>query len=146
MRQFERLLKVVRERDGNAAHGGRLLPHEPHHTTAHSAVQQLAGAGVPNPPATAAAAHDRTARTDDALGQPHIKNHTLTPDHDRKIDASSRTHRFPANIQVITDADTKRMTPTAQPVPSNTADAKTRPDSDPAGLRQRDSPHRPQTL
>ncbi|SEQ84364.1 DDE superfamily endonuclease [Streptomyces radiopugnans] len=46
------------------------------------------------------------------------------PVRDRKVGASSRNHRFSANVQVIVDADTRLVVAAARPVPGTTADAR----------------------
>ncbi|GAA2484086.1 hypothetical protein GCM10010276_22160 [Streptomyces longisporus] len=49
---------------------------------------------------------------------------TLIPVRDRTVGTSSRNYRFPANVQVVVDADTRLAVAAARPVPSTTADAK----------------------
>jgi hypothetical protein len=52
-----------------------------------------------------------------------IVDGTLIPVRDRKVAASSRNHRFSANVQVIVDPDTRLVIAAARPVPGTTADA-----------------------
>lgn len=52
-----------------------------------------------------------------------IADGTLIPVRDRKVGASSRNHRFSANVQVIIDADTRLVIATARSAPGNKADA-----------------------
>ncbi|MFF0476493.1 transposase [Streptomyces sp. NPDC004284] len=70
----------------------------------------------------------------DAVERLWIVDGTLIPFRDRKTGISSRNYRFPANVQVIIDADTKLVTAEARPVPGNTADARARRDSGPAAV------------
>lgn len=52
-----------------------------------------------------------------------IVDGTLIPVRDRKVAASSRNHRFWANVQVIIDAGTRLVVASARPAPGNKADA-----------------------
>ena len=137
MTQFERLLKVVRERGGDGPRtavvsaacrpgaGGRgLLPHEPHHATARAAVRGLAGDGVQgHPAARPLLAIAPLSRPADAADQLWIADGTLVPVRDRTVGALSRNYRFSANVQVIIDANTRLVVATARPALGNKADA-----------------------
>ncbi|MGW5421648.1 transposase family protein [Streptomyces sp. NPDC003943] len=145
MRQFERLVKVVRERGGNGPGGGRpwclplanrvLLVAVYYRTNL--TMRQLAPLfGVS--PATVCRVIQRlrpllaiepATRPTDAVDRLWIVDGTLIPVRDRKTGASSRNYRFSANVQVIIDADTKLVIAAARPVPGNTADAKAWRDS-----------------
>ncbi|MEV6699519.1 transposase family protein [Streptomyces sp. NPDC051453] len=149
MRQFERLLTVVRERGGNGPGGGRpwclpladrvLLVAAYYRTNL--TMRQLAPLfGVS--PATICRviqrlrpllAIEQAVRPDEVVERLWIVDGTLIPVRDRKVGASSRNYRFSANAQVIIDADTKLVIAAARPVPGNTADAKAWRDS---GLAQ----------
>lgn len=59
----------------------------------------------------------------DAADRLWIVDGTLVPVRDRTVGASSRNHRFSANVQVVIDADTRRVVATARPAPGNEADA-----------------------
>ncbi|MFF4977939.1 transposase family protein [Streptomyces sp. NPDC001083] len=145
MRQFERLLRVVRERGGDGPGGGRpwrlpladrvLLVAVYYRTNL--TMRQLAPLfGVS--PATVCRTIQRlrpllaiepASRPADAVERLWIVDGTLIPVRDRKVGASSRNYRFSANVQVIIDADTKLVIAAARPVPGNTADAKAWRDS-----------------
>lgn len=60
----------------------------------------------------------------DAVERLWTVDSTLVPVRGRKVGASSRNHRFSANVQVIVDAETRLVVAAARPVPGNTADAK----------------------
>lgn len=145
MRQFERLLKVVRERGGNGPGGGRpwclplanrvLLVAVYYRTNL--TMRQLAplfGCSA----ATVCRVIQRlrpllaiepASRPAGAVERLWIVDGTLIPVRDRKTGASSRNYRFSANVQVIIDADTKLVVAAARPVPGNTADARAWRDS-----------------
>ncbi len=145
MRQFERLLEVVRERGGDGPRwwssvvssaggpgsaGGRVLPDEPHDAAARAAVRLLAGdvCRVIQRLRPLWAIEPAT-RPADVVERLWIVAGTLVPVRDRKAGASSRNYRFSANVQVIIDADTTLVIAAARPVPGNTADAKAWRDS-----------------
>lgn len=65
----------------------------------------------------------------DAVERLWIVDGTLTPVRDRKVGASSRNHRFSANVQLIIGADTRLVVAAARPVSGTTADAKAWRDS-----------------
>ncbi len=67
-------------------------------------------------------------RAADAPERVWIVDGTLIPVRDRGVGASSRNYRFSANVQVIVDAETRRVVAT-RPVPGNTADARAWRDS-----------------
>lgn len=139
MRQFERLLKVVRERGGDGPGGGRpwCLPPADRillvavYYRTNLAMRQLAPLfGVP--PATVCRVIQRmrpllaiepATRPADVVERLWIVDGTLTPVRDRKVAASSRNYRFSVNVQVII-ADTKLVIAAARPVPGTTVDAK----------------------
>ncbi|MGY3061735.1 hypothetical protein ACVWZD_006033 [Streptomyces sp. TE3672] len=58
-------------------------------------------------------------RPADAVERLWILDGTLIPVRDREVGASSRNYRFSANVQVVIDADTRRVIATARPVPGN---------------------------
>lgn len=148
MRQFDRLLKVVRERGGNGPGGGRpwCLPLADRvllvavYCRTNLTMRQLAPLfGVS--PATVCRVIQRlrplpaiepAARPADTSDRLWIVDGTLVPVRDRKVGASSRTYRFSANVQVIIDADTRPVIAAARPVPGNTADAQAWRDAGPA--------------
>ncbi|WP_405910203.1 transposase family protein [Streptomyces sp. NBC_00828] len=139
MKQFERLLKVVRERGGDGPRIGRpwclsladrVLVVAVYYGT-NLTMRQLAPLfGVS--PATVCRVIQRlrpllalepTSRPVDAADRLWIVDGTLVPVRDRKVGASSRNYRFSANVQVIIDADTRLVVATARPAPGNKADA-----------------------
>jgi hypothetical protein len=139
MKQFERLLKVVRERGGDGPRIGRpwclpladrVLMVAVYYRT-NLTMRQLAPLfGVS--PATVCRVIQRlrhllaleaASRPVDAADRLWIVDGTLVPVRDRKIGASSRNYRFSANVQVIIDADTRLVVATARPAPGNKADA-----------------------
>ncbi|MEU5288552.1 transposase family protein [Streptomyces sp. NPDC020755] len=140
MRQFDRLLKVVRERGGNGPGGGRpwCLPLADRvllvavYYRTNLTMRQLAPLFGCSPATVCRVIHrlrpllaiEPAARPADAVDRLWIVDGTLIPVRDRKVGASSRNYRFSANVQVIIDADTKLVIATARPVPGNTADAK----------------------
>lgn len=149
MRQFERLLEVVRERGGNGPGGGRpwCLPLADRvllvavYYRTNLTMRQLAPLFGCSP-ATVCRLIQRlrplppielAARQADAVERLWIVDGTLIPVRDRKVEASSRNYRYSANVQVVIDADTKLVIAAARPVPGNTADAKAVRDS---GLAQ----------
>ncbi|MER6441047.1 transposase family protein [Streptomyces sp. NPDC001185] len=145
MRQFERLLKVVRERGGDGPGGGRpwrlpladrVLLVAVYYRTNLTMRQLAPRFGVS--PATVCRTIQRlrpllaiepASQPADAVDRLWIVDGTLIPVRDRKVGASSRNYRFSANVQVIIDADTKLVIAAARPVPGNTADAKAWRDS-----------------
>ncbi len=149
MRQFERLLKVVRERGGNGPGGGRpwCLPLADRvllvavYYRTNLTMRQLAPLfGVPSATVCRVIqrlrpllALEQASRPADAVERLWIVDGTLIPVRDRKVGASSRNYRFSANVQVIIDADTRLVVAAARPVPGTTADAKAWRDS---GLAQ----------
>ncbi|MEU6657596.1 transposase family protein [Streptomyces sp. NPDC046821] len=140
MRQFERLLKVVRERGGNGPGGGRpwCLPLADRvllvavYCRTNLTMRQLAPLFGCSPATVCRViqrlrpflAIEPAARPADALERLRIVDGTLIPVRDRKVGASSRNYRFSANVQVIIDADTKLVVAAARPVLGNTADAR----------------------
>ncbi|MER5348704.1 transposase family protein [Streptomyces mirabilis] len=139
MKQFERLLKVVRERGGDGPRIGRpwclpladrVLVVAVYYRT-NLTMRQLAPLfGVS--PATVCRVIQRlrpllalepVSRPVDAADRLWIVDGTLVPVRDRKVGASSRNYRFPANVRVIIDADTRLVVATARPAPGNRADA-----------------------
>ncbi|MFE5078963.1 transposase family protein [Streptomyces mirabilis] len=139
MKQFERLLKVVRERGGDGPRIGRpwclpladrVLVVAVYYRT-NLTMRQLAPLfGVS--PATVCRVIQRlrpllalepASRPVDAADRLWIVDGTLVPVRDRKVGASSRNYRFSANVQVIIDADTRLVVATARPAPGNRADA-----------------------
>jgi hypothetical protein len=121
VRQFERLPKVVRARGGNGPGGGRPWSLPPADRVLVVAVyyrtnltmRQLAppfGCSQATVcrviqrlrPLLAIEPATRPAGTVERLW---IVDGTLVPVRDRKVGASSRNYRFPANVQVIIDAD-----------------------------------------
>ncbi|MFJ8982445.1 transposase family protein [Streptomyces sp. NPDC055089] len=145
MRQFDRLLKVVRERGGNGPGGGRpwCLPLADRvllvavYYRTNLTMRQLAPLFGCSPATVCRVIHrlrpllaiEPAARPADAVERLWIVDGTLIPVRDRKVGASSRNYRFSANVQVIIDADTKLVIAAARPVPGNTADAKAWRDS-----------------
>ncbi|WP_338491840.1 transposase family protein [Streptomyces sp. SJL17-4] len=145
MRQFERLLRAVRERGGNGPGGGRpwCLPLADRvllvavYYRTNLTMRQLAPLFGCSPTTVCRViqrlrpllAIEQDARPDDAVERLWIVDGTLVPVRDRNVGASSRNYRFSANVQVIIDADTKLVIAAAQPAPGNTADAKAWRDS-----------------
>ncbi|MFI0990832.1 transposase family protein [Streptomyces exfoliatus] len=145
MRQFERLVKVVRERGGNGPGGGRpwCLPLADRvllvavYYRTNLAMRQLAPLFGCSPATVCRViqrlrpllAIEPATRPADAVERLWIVDGTLVPVRDRKVGASSRNYRFSANVQVIIDADTRLVVAAARPVPGNTADAKAWRDS-----------------
>ncbi|XIE79455.1 transposase family protein [Streptomyces sp. SBR177] len=145
MRQFERLLKVVRERGGTGPGGGRpwCLPLADRvllvavYYRTNLTMRQLAPLFGCSPATVCRViqrlrpllAIEPATRPADAVERLWIVDGTLIPVRDRKTGASSRNYRFSANVQVIIDADTKLVVAAARPVPGNTADAKAWRDS-----------------
>lgn len=139
MRQFEGLLRVVRERGGNGPGGGRpwALPLSERvllvavYYRTNLTMRQLAPLfGISS--ATVCRVIQRlgplltlepAARPADAAERLWIVDGTLIPVRDRTVAASSRNYRFSANVQVIIDADTRLVVATARPAPGNRADA-----------------------
>ncbi len=139
MRQFEGLLRVVRERGGNGPGGGRpwALPLSDRvllvavYYRTNLTMRQLALLfGISS--ATVCRVIQRlgplltlepAARPADAAERLWIVDGTLIPVRDRTVAASSRNYRFSANVQVIIDADTRLVVATARPAPGNKADA-----------------------
>lgn len=138
--QFERLLRVVRERGGDVPRVGRpwALPlaervllvavyYRTNLTMRQVAVLfGVSTAGVCRVvqrlgPLLALEPVQRPDRADERLW---IVDGTLIPVRDRSVAASSRNYRFSANVQVIVDADTRLVVAAARPVPGNTADAR----------------------
>ncbi|MFD4359565.1 MULTISPECIES: IS5/IS1182 family transposase [Streptomyces] len=152
MRQFERLLKVVRERGGNGPGGGRpwCLPLADRvllvavYYRTNLTMRQLAPLFGCSPATVCRViqrlgpllAIEPATRSADATDRLWIVDGTLVPVRDRNVGASSRNYRFSANVQVIIDADTRLVIATAPPVPGNTADAKAWRDSGLAGICQ----------
>ncbi|MER5347500.1 transposase family protein [Streptomyces mirabilis] len=139
MKQFERLLKVVRERGGDGPRIGRpwclpladrVLVVAVYYRTNLTMRQLALLFGVS--PATVCRVIQRlrpllalepASRPVDAADRLWIVDGTLVPVRDRKVGASSRNYRFSANVQVIIDADTRLVVATARPAPGNRADA-----------------------
>nr|WP_107911457.1 transposase family protein [Streptomyces chartreusis] len=139
MRQFEGLLRVMRERGGNGPGGGRpwALPLSERvllvavYYRTNLTMRQLAPLfGISS--ATVCPVIQRlgplltlepAARPADAAERLWIVDGTLIPVRDRTVAASSRNYRFSANVQVIIDADTRLVVATARPAPGNRADA-----------------------
>ncbi|MFD3333881.1 transposase family protein [Streptomyces sp. NPDC058700] len=140
MRQFERLVKVVRERGGNGPGGGRPWCLPPADRVLLVAVYyrtnltmwQLAPLFGCSPATVCRViqrlrpllAIEQATRPADAVERWWIVDGTLVPVRDRKVGASSRNPRSSANVQVIIDADTRLVIAAARPVHGNTADAK----------------------
>ena len=139
MRQFEGLLKAVRERGGGGPRIGRpwclpladrVLMVAVYYRT-NLTMRQLAPLFGVSPatvcrviqwlrPLLALGPLTRPVDTADRLW---IVDGTLVPVRDREVGASSRNYRFSANVQVIIDADTRLVVATARPAPGNKADA-----------------------
>lgn len=139
MKQFERLLTVVRERGGDGPRLGRpwrlpladrVLVVAVYYRT-NLIMRRLAPLfGIS--PATVCRVIQRlrpllalepVSRPVDAADRLWIVDGTLVPVRDRTVGASSRNYRFSANVQVIIDADTRLVVATARPAPGNKADA-----------------------
>ncbi|MFF7589820.1 transposase [Kitasatospora purpeofusca] len=139
MRQFEGLVRVVRERGGNGPGGGRpwclplpdrVLLVAVYYRTNLTMRQSAPLFGISTAtvcrvvrrlgPLLALEAAPRPAPGVERLW---IVDGTLIPVRDRNIAASSRNYRFSANVQVVVDADTRLVVATARPVPGNKADA-----------------------
>jgi len=74
-------------------------------------------------------AHEPTYTPHDAAERLWIVDGTLLPVRDRTVGASSRNYRFSAIVQVVVNAETRRVVTAARPVRGNTADAKACRDS-----------------
>lgn len=132
-KQFERLLKVVRERGGDGPRVGRpwCLPLADRVLAVtvcyrtNITMRQLATMfGVS--PATVCRVIQRlrpllalepVSCPVDTADRLWIVDGTLVPVRDRQVGASSRNYRFSANVQVITDADARLVVATASPAP-----------------------------
>ncbi|MET9418296.1 transposase family protein, partial [Streptomyces klenkii] len=117
MRQFEGLLRVVRERGGNGPGGGRpwCLPLADRvllvavYYRTNLTMRQLAPLFGVSPAAVCwviqrlrpLLALEPASRPADAADRLWIVDGTLVPVRDRQVGASSRNYRFPANVQVI---------------------------------------------
>lgn len=117
MQQFERQLKVVRERGGNGPGGGRpwCLPLADRvllvavYYRTNLTMRQLAPLFGCSPATVCRViqrlrpllAIEPAARPDDAADRLWIMDGTLVPVRDRKAGASSRNYRFSANVQII---------------------------------------------
>lgn len=140
MWQFERLLRVVRERGGEGPGRGRpwCLPLADRvllvavYYRTNLTMRQLAPLFGCSP-ATVCRVIQRlrpllalgpASRPADGVERLWIVDGTLVPVRDRKVGSSSRNYRFSANVQVIIDADTKLVIAAAPPVPGTTADAR----------------------
>lgn len=152
MRQFGRLLKVVRERGGNGPACGRpwCLPLADRallvavYRRTNLTMRQLAPLfGVS--PATVCRVIGRlrpfltiepASRPVDAVERLWIADGTQILVRDRNVGASSRNYRFSANAQVIIDADTRLVIAAARPVPGTTAAARAWRDSALAGISE----------
>ncbi|SOE32927.1 Transposase DDE domain-containing protein [Streptomyces sp. OK228] len=138
MKQFERLLKVVRERGGDGPRIGRpwclpladrVLVVAAYYRT-NLTMRQLAPLFGVSPATVRRVIHrlrpllalEPASRPVDAADRLWIVDGTLVPVHDRKVGASSRNYRFSANVQVINDAHTRLVVATARPAPGNRAD------------------------
>ncbi|MFJ1536810.1 transposase family protein, partial [Streptomyces mirabilis] len=123
MKQFERLLKVVRERGGDGPRIGRpwclpladrVLVVAVYYRT-NLTMRQLAPLFGVSPATVCRGIHrlrpllalEPASRPVDAADRLWIVDGTLVPVRDRKVGASSRNYRFSANVQVIIDADTR---------------------------------------
>ncbi|MFF7927497.1 transposase family protein [Streptomyces mirabilis] len=139
MKQFERLLKVVRERGGDGPRIGRpwclpladrVLVVAVYYRT-NLTMRQLAPLFEVSPATVCRVIHrwrpllalEPASRPVDAADRLWIVDGTLAPVRDRKVGASSRNYRFSANVQVIIDADTRLVVATARPAPGTRADA-----------------------
>lgn len=58
------------------------------------------------------------------LERPWTAGGALIPVRDRGVGASSRNHRFSANVQVVIDTETRLTVATTCPAPDNSADAR----------------------
>ena len=137
--QFARLLKVVRERGGDGTLRGRpwslplaeqVLVVAVYYRT-NLTMRQLGPLfGLSSSTVCRVIqrlgpllAIEPVSRRADAPERLWIVDGTLIPLRDRKVAASSRNYRFPANVQVVVDADTRLVIAAARPVPGTTADA-----------------------
>ncbi|MFF7747606.1 transposase family protein [Streptomyces sp. NPDC007960] len=138
--QFERLLRVVRERGGDGPRVGRpwalplserVLLVAVYYRTNLTMRQVAVLFGV----STAGVcrviqrlgpllALEPVRPAESAVERLWIVDGTLIPVRDRRVAASSRNYRFSANVQVIVDADTRLVVATGRPVPGTTADAR----------------------
>ncbi|QWA20732.1 transposase family protein [Streptomyces osmaniensis] len=139
MRQFEGLVRVVRERGGNGPGGGRpwALPLPDRvllvavYYRTNLTMRQLGPLfGISSATVCRVIGRlgplltlEEAARPADAAARLWIVDGTLIPVRDRTVAASSRNYRFSANVQVIIDADTRLVVATARPAPGNKADA-----------------------
>ncbi len=139
LRQFEGLLRAVRERGGNGPGGGRpwclsladrVLLVAVYYRTNLTMRQLAPRFGISSVTVCRVIqrlrpllALEPAARPTDAADRLWIVDGTLIPVRDRTVGASSRNYRFSANVQVIVDADTRLVVATAWPAPGNKADA-----------------------
>jgi hypothetical protein len=145
MKQFVRLLKVVRERGGDGPRIGRpwclpladwVLVVAVYYRT-NLTMRQLAPLFGVSPARVCRViqrlrpllALEPASRPVDAADRLWIVDGTLVPVRDRQVGASSRAYRFSANVQVIIDADTRLVVASARPAPGNRADAQVWRDS-----------------
>ncbi len=139
MRQFEGLVRVVRERGGNGPGGGRpwclpladrVLSVAVHYRT-NLTMRQLAPLfGIST--ATVCRVVQRLGpllalepalRRQPGVERLWIVDGTLVPVRDRTVGASGRNYRFSANVQVVIEADTRLMVAAARPAPGSKVDA-----------------------
>ncbi|KOV73602.1 MULTISPECIES: IS5/IS1182 family transposase [unclassified Streptomyces] len=139
MGRFEKLLRVVRERGGNGPGGGRpwCLPLAERvllvavYYRTNLTMRQLAPLFGCSPATVCRIiqrlrpllALEPAPRPVAGVERLWIVDGTLIPVRDRKVAASSRNYRLSANVQVITDADTRLVVASARPAPGNKADA-----------------------
>lgn len=124
MKQFERLLKVVRERGGGGPHigrpwwlplAGRVLRLVAVYYRTNFTMRELAPLFRVSPIMVCRVIRrlrpllvlEQAARPIDAADRLWIVDGTLVPVRDCKVGASSRNYRFSANMQVIIDGDTR---------------------------------------
>ncbi|MEU2874536.1 transposase family protein [Streptomyces olivoreticuli] len=138
--QFDRLLRVVRERGGDGPRVGRpwALPLAERvllvavYYRTNLTMRQVAVLFGVSTAGVCRVIHrlgpllalEPVRTPEDGLQRLWIVDGTLIPVRDRSVAASSRNYRFSANVQVIVDADTRLVVATARPVPGTTADAR----------------------
>ncbi|MCD9166300.1 transposase family protein [Streptomyces albireticuli] len=137
--QFERLLRVVRERGGDGPRVGRPWALALAERVLLVAVYYRTNLTMRQVAVLFGVSTARVCRVIHRLGplpalepvrHPEGTNErlwivdgTLIPVRDRQVGVSSRNCRFSANVQVIVDAGTRLVVATARPVPGTTADA-----------------------
>ncbi|MEV7600995.1 transposase family protein [Kitasatospora sp. NPDC089797] len=142
VRQFEGLVRVVRERGDNGPGGGRpwclppadrVLLVAVYYRTDLTMRQSAPLFGISTATVCRIVqrlgpllALEAVARPAPGVERLWIVDGTLIPVRDPTVGASGRNYRLSANVQVVIDADTRLVVATARPVPGNKAYTNTR--------------------